>query len=161
MTQTIPYFDDTKNPTQPDKETVERNMIQAIVWNKKDDAILLLQWNEFDWKTLILGGIEGDEDMVEAAKREIAEETGYVDVKYISEVGKTKASFYAAHKGVNRIAHNTGLLFELVSDERQEVEAKELAQHTPHWVPVSEVRDFINVEAQQYMWDLAVGKMGM
>lgn len=161
MTQTIPYFDDTKNPTQPDKETVERNMIQAIVWNKKDDAILLLQWNEFDWKTLILGGIEGDEDMVEAAKREIAEETGYVDVKYISEVGKTKASFYAAHKGVNRIAHNTGLLFELVSDERQEVDAKELAQHTARWVPVSEVRDFINVEAQQYMWDLAVGKMSM
>lgn len=160
MTQdTIPFFDDVKNPTLPDKETVERTMIQAVLWNKADNSVLLLDWPEFNWKTLILSGIEAGEDMVEAAKREIAEETGYTDVSFIAEVGKTKVAFYAAHKGVNRIANNTGLLFELVSDERQEVDAKELAQHTPRWIPVPDARDFLNIEAQQYIWDIAVEKM--
>lgn len=159
MTQDIPYFEDKVFPVQADKETVERNMIQAVVWNKKNNTVMLLKWTEHDWKTLVLGGVEGDEDMVEAAKREIAEETGYTDVTFIAEVGKSTASFYAAHKGVNRLAHNTGLLFELNSEAQQPVDAKESAQHTYHWVPVAEVRDFLNIDAQQYMWDRAWEKM--
>jgi 8-oxo-dGTP pyrophosphatase MutT (NUDIX family) len=161
MTQEIPYFEDKVFPVQADKETVERNMIQAVVWDKTSNTVMLLKWLEHDWKTLVLGGVEGDEDMVTAAKREIAEETGYTDITFLGEVGKSTASFYAAHKGVNRLAHNTGLLFELNSDERQEVDVKESAQHEYHWVPVEEARDFLNIDAQQYMWDKAREKMGI
>ncbi len=160
MTQDlIPHFDDTTNPMRSDKDTVERNMIQVVLWNRADNTVLLLHWPEFDWKTLILGGVEEGEDMVQAAKREVAEETGYTDIEFVTEICKTKSTFYAAHKGVNRIAHNTGLLFQLVGWSQEPVDPKELAQHTPHWISVTDAKAYINVEAQQYMLDQAFGHM--
>ncbi|MEN9605062.1 MAG: leucyl-tRNA synthetase [Candidatus Parcubacteria bacterium] len=159
MTQDIPYFEDLQNPVRPDKRTVERNMAQAIVWDKSKNVILCMHWPELGWKTLVLGGVEEGEDMVEAAKREIAEETGYMDVKFICEVGQTKGAFFAINKDENRISNGTGLLFELITEARREVDEAETKKHGSHWIPVDEVMNFVNIEAQQYMLKKAFEKM--
>lgn len=151
----IPFFEDKKDPTVEGKPVVERNVINAIVWNKVKDEILVLDWPEFDWKTFIIGGIEGEEDPIICAQREVAEETGYTDIKFVARVGKTKTSFYAAHKGVNRIANATCFLFELVSDAQQPVDPEETKNHSFKWIPRSEVADFINIAPQQHLWGKA------
>src|SRR3989338_3953565 len=55
---------------------VERNVVVAIIKNPKTKKYLLLKWKKNDWAGFVTGGIEKGEDIVEAAKREILEETG-------------------------------------------------------------------------------------
>lgn len=156
MSEEIPYFEDQVDKVRPEEPTVERNAVNAIVYDSKTKKVLCLRWNEYDWNTFIIGGIEGEEDPVEAAKREILEETGYKNVEFIEEIGKTKAAFYAAHKKVNRIANNTGLLFKLVDEEQDQVSDEELEKHSMIWVPKEEVADFINIDPQKHKWQIAL-----
>ncbi len=146
----IPYFEDKDNPTQPDKPTVERKTINAIVYNPKKDEILCLDWTQHNWKTTIIGGIDEGEEPEAAGRREITEETGYADLEYKGEVARFYASFYAAHKEVNRLADTIAVLFVLNSEEQKTVDADETKNHEYKWIPRSEVLDFLNVEPQIY-----------
>jgi 8-oxo-dGTP pyrophosphatase MutT (NUDIX family) len=145
---TIPYFEDKDNPIQADKQTVERRTINAIVYNPKTDSILCLDWKDHNWKTTIIGGIEDGEDLESAGRREVTEETGYLDLEYKGEVTKFYTSFYAAHKGVNRLADTTAVLFILESDSQKEINAEETKNHTFTWVSKDTVLDYLNVEPQ-------------
>lgn len=144
----IPYFEDKDTPVQADKPTVERKTINAIVYNPKTDQILCLDWKEHNWKTTIIGGIEDDEELENAGRREITEETGYFDLEYKGEVTKFYTSFYAAHKGVNRLADTTAVLFILKSDTQKEVNTEETKNHFYEWVPKDTVLSYLNVEPQ-------------
>src|SRR3989338_6747358 len=53
----------------------ERSAIVAVVKHWSEDKYLCLKWKKTDWRGFIIGGIEEDEDMAEAAAREIREET--------------------------------------------------------------------------------------
>lgn len=152
----IPYFEDEKNKLMPDVPMIERNVVHVIIFNPKTDEVLCLEWSKFDWKTFIVGGIENDEDLIVASEREVKEETGYKHIKYIAEVGKTKSAFYAAHKKENRIANATGMLFELIDTDRDEISESESKNHTFKWVPKDEVSNFINLDNQKYIWGIAI-----
>jgi 8-oxo-dGTP pyrophosphatase MutT (NUDIX family) len=154
--ETIPYFDDKKNPTIPGKPVVERDMVYSIIVNMKTREVLCFHWQQFDWKVFIMGGIEEGEDLVETARREAEEETGYSNLRFMAEVGKTRASFYAANKGVNRISNATGILFELMSDEKKPVDEKEEKEHSINWIPFDKVPEFLNVENHKYIWTKAL-----
>lgn len=131
---------DERNPHVPGKEIVRRKGVIGVVHNPKTDTYLALEWPEQGWTTFITGGIEGDEDPVEAARREIIEETGYTDLTYVRTLGEpTEAHFFAAHKDLNRVSQSVTVLFELASDAQQPVAAEERAQHTPTWLPLSEL----------------------
>ncbi len=151
----IPYFEDKKDPFREGKQLVERNVTHSIVYDRKTDKVLCLKWPEFDWQTFVIGGIEEGEDVIEAGKREIVEETGYTDVEFITHLGKTSSGFFAAHKDVNRIAHATGLLFELKSDAQNPVHPEETKNHAYSWIPKDEVSSYINIDNQNYIWDKA------
>lgn len=136
----LPRRIDHKNPHQEGKELVFRNAIIAIVKNPKDGKILILKWKKHPWTTFVMGGREEGESPVEAALREVKEETGYKNLKFIKELGgPTHSEFYAAHKGVNRIAHSHALLFELENEERDEISQEEFETHEVLWLPESEV----------------------
>lgn len=143
-----PYFEDKDTPIQADKPTVERKTINAIVYDPKTDQILCLDWKEHSWKTTIIGGIEDDEELENAGRREITEETGYFDLEYKGEVTKFYTSFYAAHKGVNRLADTTAVLFILKSDIQKEINTEETKNHDYVWVSKNTVLSYLNVEPQ-------------
>lgn len=137
----IPLCIDYGNPHRQGKEIVERKAVQAIIKDPKTGKILCLKWKEQPWTTFVVGGVEGNEDVVEAARREVFEETGYKNLKFKKILGgMVKSEFFAAHKDVNRIAYFNAVLFELENDERAEVTAEELAKHEVVWKDLKDIR---------------------
>ena len=135
----MPRLPDPTNPHQPDKETIFRRATINIIFDPKTKRYLSLQWKKQPWTTFVTGGVEEGEDVVESARREIAEETGYTGVRFVRKLGgDAQAEFYAAHKGVNRIARNALLLFELTSDTREPVDLEEIEKHEVKWLTLEE-----------------------
>ncbi|MES2930684.1 MAG: NUDIX hydrolase [Patescibacteria group bacterium] len=153
----IPYFEDPVDKIVPGLPIVERKQVLSIVYDPRNDAVLCMRWHEFGWRTFVNGGVEEtDVDLVEAGKREIHEETGYTDVRYVAEIGKVQAAFYNSYKKENRMMAATGLLFELVSDKRDLVDQSETAKHSAEWIPKSETPSYITVDWQLYLWEKVV-----
>lgn len=131
----IPNWVDKKNPPQSGKKTVTRDTIHAIVRDPKTGQVLCLKWKEHPWTGFVVGGVDQGEDIVEAARREVLEETGYKKIKLIKILGdKVRGEYYAAHKNENRIAYTNAILFELQNEEREKVSAEELAKHEVVWL---------------------------
>ncbi|MEY2640949.1 MAG: leucyl-tRNA synthetase [Candidatus Parcubacteria bacterium] len=133
-----PRLVDDRNPHVEGKEVVTRNAVIAVVRNPENDTYLTLHWPAQQWHTFVIGGVEGEEDSVAAALREITEETGYTDVRFVRKlVGPTRSEFFAAHKDVNRIGYFDIHLFELGSLEQKVVAEEEVKKQTYEWVPRS------------------------
>jgi leucyl-tRNA synthetase len=114
-----PYVVDHVNVPREDKETIVRENVHAIVRDPKTDKYLILRNAEHGWDTVVIGGIEKSEDPVEAALRELREETGYTNIKYIRTLGNpVQAGYFAKHKDQNRVAISTCVYFELIDDTR-------------------------------------------
>lgn len=136
----LPIRIDEKNPHVPGKEIVFRNIVMAIVRNPKNDKYLVLKVKNPKWTTFVIGGIEGDEDVETAARREVLEESGYKNLKLIRVLGgPIHSEFYAGHKGVNRIAHNTTVYFELGNEEQDPVSPEEKEKHDIAWVDFKDI----------------------
>jgi leucyl-tRNA synthetase len=88
-----------------------------------------------------MGGIEEGEDAIAAAKREIEEETGYKNVKFIDNFGDAQSEFFAAHKDVNRIAHTRNVLFELTNEEHSDLSKEESDIHELVWMSLDEIKN--------------------
>ncbi len=152
----IPYFEDEDSKLDPNLPIVERDSIHAIVFDPSTNRVLCLDWEKFNWKTFIIGGIEPNEDPSTSALREILEETGYRDVRLLAEVGRTRSGYYAAHKKENRISNAVGLLFELISPNQIDINEAESLNHVYKWIPKDEVSTFINLASQRYIWKRAL-----
>lgn len=135
----MPRLIDHTNPHQPGKELVEREALIAVVRDPKTQKYLCLKWKHQPWTTFVTGGIEKGESAEASARREVEEETGYKNLTLLANLGRTSSEFYASHKGVNRIANNTVLLFELADETRTDVASDETAKHEPVWLTAQEI----------------------
>jgi len=145
----ITYY---KTPPREGLEWIERDAVESIVFNPKTNKYLALEWKNQPWTCFITGGIDENEDPVEAAKREILEETGYKNVKFIKHLGRTRLKFHAAHKNCNRLGNFQGLLFELVDDERIEPSDEEKAIHEAIWLSRDEISEKRMICASYEYW---------
>lgn len=130
-----PKMIDNTNPHVEGKEIVFREGIMAIVRNPKDGKVINLKWKKQPWTTFVMGGLENGEDIVEAAKREIYEETGYKNLKFLKLLGgPSYTEFFAAHKDVNRLALTWQILFELEDEDKDQLSEEESVIHEVTWV---------------------------
>ncbi len=150
-----PFFEDADTKRIPGVKTVERAAINAIIYNRATQNILCLDWKEYQWKTFVIGGIENGEEAVAAARREIREETGYTHLKLIANLGQSRSGYYAAHKKENRISNATGLLFELLTEEKTDLQNANMLPHIFTWIPVDQVLSYVTPSTQKYYWKKA------
>jgi leucyl-tRNA synthetase len=150
----VPNIIDKRNPPVPGKKTVERKNVHPIVRDPKTGKYLALKWKKFNWTTFPMGGIEEGEDVVTAAKREIQEETGFINMKLVKILdGQTRAEYFAAHKDQNRISFTTAVIFDLVDHEQIPIAQAEKDQHEVIWLDQSQLNYDHMTHAEVEIWN--------
>ncbi len=135
-----PKFVDDEHPLVEGKPVIKRNVAQAYVYNPKTEKYLAVTYKNVDcWITMPQGGIDKDEDIESAARREVLEETGYKNLRFMGILGQYQATFYNELKKVNREAHVTQVYFELENDERDEMSEAEKTIQEPIWLTKEEI----------------------
>ena len=147
----IPKTIDIKNPPRNDKKNTVRHSVQAILVDPQNGKILSLKWKKFPWTTFVVGGVEKGESEIQAAEREIKEETGYINIKHIKTLGgPVQSHYFAAHKDVNRQATVTAHVFELVDNSQQEISSEEKSIHELNWTTWDEMTNDPNLACSEF-----------
>ena len=118
---------DVKNPPVEGKPTVARKRCK-LSFAIQNGKILCLNWKKHPWTTFVIGGVEGDEDPVDAILREIKRRDGYTNLSRATARPCLLLNILL-RKNENRYADVTGYLFELISDEHEIISAEEQEKH--------------------------------
>ncbi|MFO0743653.1 MAG: class I tRNA ligase family protein [Candidatus Paceibacterota bacterium] len=155
-----PYFENKEDLKIRDNvETVRRRNIHAIVRNPKNNKYLFIKFKKEGWQSMITGGVEGVESLLEAAKREIIEETGYKNFEYIKSNGdmfEVHSKFFAPHKNINRYMIASALCFDLIDEERQDIDQDERDLHEIIWIEKDDVLDYLTHINQKLIWNFCI-----
>ena len=139
------------NNCRSDLPMTRRNVIHNIVKHHSKDQYLCLDWLKTGWKSFVSGGIEQGETLEEAGRKELLEESGYKNLRFIQELEcETYDKFYAPHKNKNRFIKSSCCVFELIDDEQEEISEKEAGQHKAVWVDKDEVEKFLSIDAVKF-----------
>ncbi len=119
------------------KDPEHRRSIVAIVRDPKNDKLLSINWGESNGGNIFIGGgIDEDEDPLEAAQREVTEETGYKNLRLLERSGLIHHNYFAHSKNVARSIDAVGFFFELTDEDRgsQQLEADEAGKFKVEWL---------------------------
>lgn len=149
-----------KNVVEPvtgvkrDNEEFRRSIV-ALVEDPQSGKILSLNWGNMGGNLLIGGGLDGEEDLVACAKREIEEETGYKNVEFVEQTEKIHHHYVAISKGVNREIEAVGLHFKLSNSEasEQSLEENEKGKFTVEWLSKNELNELIKDPLHKLVFD--------
>lgn len=137
-----------------------KQAIIAVVRNPKTGKVLVLDWGprRSNWggNLFIGGGIEEGEDPIETAKREITEETGYVNVKHV-KTSPTYVNnyFFSNVKNKNYHARFLPILFELTDEQQVERQLDHNEdQFTTRWVDKQAIASTITDESHLHGYRL-------
>lgn len=146
------------NNHRDNKTTVERNVVCLVVKHPNGDKYLINKPKGSEFWAPVMGGIEKDETIEEATKRELLEESGYHDIKNLKVFDPVIASeFYAQHKGENRIAYIKVVLVELASLNTLEVSEYEKDKQELKWVSTDEAKALCLGAGAQEIYSMAEG----
>jgi HAD superfamily hydrolase (TIGR01549 family) len=151
--------EDGTDAVKKDASYVERNAAVCIIKHWSEDKYLMSFYKANGWKGFVVGGIEGGESVAVTGTREIHEETGYKNAKFVREVGTIHSKFFHAVKSVNRFAHFKVAYFELTDGDRDEMAEEEKKLHDVVWLSPQEVTAAVNREDIKIAWDFFNGKI--
>lgn len=136
-----------------------RQSIVAIVRNPHTNTYLSVNWGGKGGSLFIGGGMDDGETAIDTARREIAEETGYTSLKFISQSEAIHHHYFAHSKNVARHIQATPLLFELIDETQNDtaLEADEKDQFTIEWLSEDDVLAKINDELHATSYQTLVG----
>jgi 8-oxo-dGTP pyrophosphatase MutT (NUDIX family) len=118
-----------------------RHTISAIVQRPSDNKFMFLKWKQFGRISPVIGGIEGDEDALAAAEREVLEETGYT-AKAVKTIGRlSESNFFAENKNIWRQKIDQPVVLELLEDHPRAVTEEEFTKHEVIWLTYEEALD--------------------
>lgn len=150
-----PLFDEVseEDKVRPDKKTEVRDTVCVIIKHWSDNSFYCLNWEKFNWKSFVLGGVEAGESGQDAAIREMKEESRFKNIKAIRKIGgETHNSFFAAHKDVNRYSKFNCYLVELADGERIEEEKIDTEFHFGEWIDFNDIDKYINLDNNLWYW---------
>jgi len=144
----------------PVENEIKKDSIIAVVRNPKTNQVLVLDWGprkaDHGGNLFIGGGMEDGEDPVETARREVTEETGYINFKHAAsaEAGVNN-HFYSNVKDKYIYTRFLPVLFELIDEEKiaQNLDENE-NQFTVRWVDEDKVMETITEPAHAHGYTL-------
>ena len=131
---------------------IERDPIAVIIKHPSDDLYLIAKWSN-DWCGFLTGGIEEGDTVENTVRKEILEETGFVNINFIKELDcVSHGLFYHIVKHVNRLAHYH-LVSAILSDlEQKEVSEEELTIAKFVWVKKGDVENMLTRRDMKKLW---------
>ncbi len=135
-----------------------KESIVAIVYDKKKNQYLTINWHDLGGRLFIGGTIQDGETPEECARREVEEETGYENLRYIRTTFPVNHHYYAFNKDKYFEIECTGVYFELENDERteQKLDEDEKNCFDVEWVDQQTVETEIADELHQTIYLYAV-----
>src|SRR3989338_4544019 len=140
---------------------VDRDAVMCIVKHWEKDEYLCLQWrNHPSIHSMVSGGIEKGEDLIETGKREIQEEAGYTSAKFVRQIGGFSfIYFYHQMKNNNTLARFRYLYFELQNGEQVPISKEENDKLITFWKKKDEVYEFLSIVERDLVWNGFLGKI--
>ena len=139
----------------PHEDEKQKQSIVAIVYDKKNDKYLTINWGNNGGRLFIGGTRRDNESAIECAIREIKEETGYTDVEFIREGFSINHHYYAYNKNQYFNIDATPLLFELKSETQTKQDLDEDEDFTVEWVSKkvidAEIKDELHKKSFEYV----------
>ena len=125
---------------------VERTNVAVILRNPKDNTYLCTDWKNVLMHGIVTGGLDEGESLAEAAMREVQEETGYRNMRFVRDPDIAVHTFFFHRiKKINRHARYRFVFLDLVDEERDVIAAHEAEVHTLLWKTPKELEHFFTV----------------
>lgn len=116
--QTVPYF---KLSEYKDRVDIQlRHNVACIIKHCTEEKYLFIREKDSGKTTMVAGGIEDGEDVIQAWIREIIEETWYIHISFNKIIiPEIHFSFYNPRKDINRYGIVQVVAYTLVNEEHQ------------------------------------------
>lgn len=149
-----PVFVDKVNPPKESAEDTVRHGVIILIKHWSEEKYLIDYSPKYNWKCLFTGGIDEGEDPLDAAVREVKEETGYQNVKNVRYISFEHVDkFHAPHKGVNRVAYQKNIYVELENGDQVERTEEEKELHHISWLTEAEMRKTISLPNHLFIFE--------